>query len=92
MSNHLVAAILVGIVAVLCGLVAFGSRLAVVRTGNRRIHFVTWAFVLLACKNLLKAIDMAAGREGEAFEEILFSAVDLIAVGLIAWPLLWRRP
>ena len=50
------------------------------------------AFLLLAVKNLVKTLDLASGREGGAFEELAFSLADLAAVGLIAWPMLWRRP
>ena len=85
------SAITVGVIAMLCAVVAFGCWTAVVRTGNRRIHFVTLAFLLLAMKNLVKALDIAAGFEGGPFEELAFSLVALAAVGLIAWPLVRRR-
>lgn len=84
-------AVVVGIVALLCAVVASGCWTAVVRTGNRRIHFVTIAFLLLALKNLVKAIDLAAGYQGGPSEELVFSLADLAAVALIAWPLVWRK-
>ncbi len=91
-AGDALAALVVGAVAMLCSLVAFGAHRAVVRTGNRRIQFVTYAFLLLAAKNLLKALDLAGGRDGGPYEELAFSLADLAAVGLIAWPLLSRRP
>ncbi|MEA3189879.1 MAG: hypothetical protein QOD77_461 [Thermoplasmata archaeon] len=84
------AALLIGAVAVLCGIVAVGCWRAVLRTGNRRIQLVAWAFALLAAKNLVKAAVMASGGEDGALE-LAFSLADLAAVGLIAYPIL-RRP
>ncbi|MES2154159.1 MAG: hypothetical protein V4510_03400 [bacterium] len=92
MPTATLPALLVGAVAILCALIAFGAWRAVVRTGNRRIHFVVLAFLLLAVKSLVKAVDLADGHEGSAFEESAFSLADLAAVALIAWPLLSRRP
>ncbi len=75
-----------------CAVVALAAWRGVLRTGNRRIYFVVAAFALLAAKNLLKAVDLASGFDGGPTEELAFSVADLTAVGLIAWPLLWRRP
>lgn len=87
-----VAAVSVGVVAILCAVIAYGCRRAVLRTGNRRIQYVTFAFLLLAAKNLLKAIDLASGAQENTLMELAFSLADLAAVALIAWPLLSRRP
>jgi hypothetical protein len=85
------AALSVGLVAVLCGAVAIAAWRAVVRTGNPRIRLVVVAFALLAAKNLFKAVRLAGGASESAGLELLFSLIDLGAVGLIAWPLLMRR-
>lgn len=85
------AAASAGVVAVLCGAIAFASWRAVVRTGNPRIQFVVAAFALLAAKNLVKAIVLAEGRDESPLMELIFSLGDLVAVALIAWPLLARR-
>ena len=85
------AAAIAGVVAVLCGAIAFASWRAVVRTGNPRIQLVVAAFALLAAKNLVKSLVLASGRDETAAMELAFSLGDLAAVGLIAWPLVARR-
>ena len=85
------AAASAGVVAVLCGAIAIASWRAVVRTGNPRIQFVVAAFALLAAKNLVKCIVLASGRDESSAMELAFSLGDLLAVALIAWPLLARR-
>jgi hypothetical protein len=85
------AALIAGIVALLCGAIAVASWRAVVRTGNRRIQFVVAAFAILAAKNLVKSLRLAAGEPDSAALELVFSLVDLFAVALIAWPLLVPR-
>ncbi len=85
------AAASAGVVAVLCGVVAFASWRAVVRTGNPRIQFVVLAFLLLSGKNLAKSIHLASGTPEDGVLELVFSLVDLAAVALIAWPLLAGR-
>jgi hypothetical protein len=84
------AAISAGAVAVLCGVVAVASWRAVVRTGNPRIRLVVLAFSLLAAKNLVKSVRLASGSPEGAALELAFSLADLLAVALIAWPLLRR--
>jgi hypothetical protein len=83
-------ALLIGAVAVLCGIVAVGCWRAMLRTGNPRIQFVALAFALLAAKNVAKTVTAAASLENDALE-LAFSLVDLAAVGLVAYPIL-RRP
>lgn len=85
-----VAALNVGFVSVLCGVIAVATWRAMVRTGNRNISFVTAAFGLLTVKSLVKTVALASGGENASME-IVFSVADLVAVGLIAWPLLMRR-
>jgi hypothetical protein len=85
------AAASAGVVAVLCGAIAFASWRAVVRTGNPRIQFVVGAFALLAVKNLVKCIVLASGQDESPAMELAFSLTDLAAVALIAWPLVMRR-
>jgi hypothetical protein len=85
------AAIAAGMVAVVCAAVALGAWRAVVRTGNRNIGFVVAAFALLGAKNLLKAFDLVRAVESGPLEELGFSLTDLVALSLIAWPLLGMR-
>jgi hypothetical protein len=85
------AALSAGIVALLCGAIAIASWRAVVRTGNRRIQLVVAAFAILAAKNLVKALRLAAGQPDSPVLELMFSLADLLAVALIAWPLLMPR-
>lgn len=85
-------ALIVGTVAVLCGLIAGAAWRAMVRTGNRNIGLVVGAFVLLSAKNLVKAIELAAGQTETVLGELVFSLVDLVAVGMIAAPLFLRKP
>lgn len=85
-------AVVAGAVAVLCGVIAGASWRAMVRTGNRSIGFVVGAFAILSAKNLLKALELAAGQQETPLGELVFSLVDLVAVGLIAAPLFLRRP
>ena len=85
------AAVSAGLVAMVCTVIAVASWRAVVRTGNRGIQLVVLAFILLAAKNLVKCLRLAAGLpEGSAWE-LTFSLVDLGAVALIAWPILRGR-
>jgi hypothetical protein len=85
-------AVMAGLVAVLCGLVAGAAWRVLLRTGNRAIAFVVAAFALLSLKSLAKAL-VLAGPGGEAdWHELVFSVADLVAVALIAWPLLLWRP
>lgn len=86
-----IAALNSGLVAVVCGAVAVAAWRAMVRTGNRSIGYVVGAFALFTAKNLLKAVVLASqGDEGTALE-LAFSLVDLVAVGLIATPLVFHR-
>ncbi len=82
-----VPAIIAGIVATVCALLAFASWRALVRTGNRGIYYVVAAFSILALKNLVKAFTLGTTGETEA-TELVFSLLDLTAVALFAWPLL----
>jgi Fe2+ transport system protein B len=80
-------AIIAGIVATVCAVLAFASWRALVRTGNRGIYYVVAAFALLALKNLVKAFTLGTTGETET-TELVFSLADLGAVVLFAWPLL----
>jgi len=85
------AAVNAGLVAVLCGMIAGAAWRAMLRTGNKSIGYVIAAFVLLSLKNLVKALTLTAVGDESATQEFAFSLMDLIAVGLIAWPLLRIR-
>ena len=85
------AAVNAGLVAVLCGIIAGAAWRALLRTGNRAIGYVTVAFVLLSLKNLVKALRLAAGTPESSALEFTFSLFDLVAVALIAWPLVLHR-
>lgn len=80
----------------LVGLVSLALAAACTRamrgTGNRRIGFVALGFLVLAAKSLLKAWHLLQGPESIAWE-VGLSALDLLSLGLIAWPLLesWGR-
>lgn len=91
MDLEAVSALGAGLVALLCAVITAASWRAMQRTGNRAIGYVIAAFAVLALKNLIKAISLgAAGDETEGLEAV-FSLVDLLAVALIAAPLLLRR-
>jgi UDP-N-acetylmuramyl pentapeptide phosphotransferase/UDP-N-acetylglucosamine-1-phosphate transferase len=83
------SAAVTAVVSALCAVVAVAAWRAMLRTGNRAIGFVVAAFVVLSLKNLSKALDLADGSDGV---ELAFSLADLLAVGLIAFPLLRGRP
>ncbi len=85
------AAFSAGLVALLCAVIAAASWRALLRTANRRIALVVAAFAILALKNLVKCILLVQRGENPAFE-LVFSLTDLTAVGLIAAPILSRRP
>lgn len=87
-----VSALNAGLVAILCALIAAASWRVLLRTGNRAIGWVVAAFVLLSLKNLAKALTLASIGPETSWHEFIFSLVDLVAVGLIAVPLLLRRP
>lgn len=80
-----------GLVALLCAIIAAASWRAMQRTGNRAIGYVVAAFVLLSLKNLVKGLTLAAAGDETGWHELAFSLTDLVAVALIAWPLLLRR-
>lgn len=80
-----------GLVALLCAIIAAASWRAMQRTGNRAIGYVVAAFALLSLKNLVKALTLAAVGDETGWHELAFSLADLVAVALIAWPLLLRR-
>jgi hypothetical protein len=77
-------------VAILSGIIAAAGWRSLLRTGNRRFGFVILAFALLALKNLAKALTLAGGQDN-ADLEFAFSLVDLVVVGLIAWPIFLRQ-
>jgi Fe2+ transport system protein B len=83
-----VPAVIAGIVATVCAVLAVASRRALVRTGNRAIHFVVLAFAVMSAKNLAKAISLGSGARESPEIELLFTLLDLSAVGLFAWPIL----
>jgi hypothetical protein len=84
------AAVAAGMVAIACLGVAAAAWRATLRTGNRNIVFVVAAFLVLGLKNLAKAAELLGGVES-GLVELGFSLTDLLAVGLIAWPLLSPR-
>lgn len=86
-----VSALNAGLVALLCAIISAASWRAMQRTGNRAIAYVVAAFVLLSLKNLVKALTLAAIGDESSWHEFAFSLTDLVAVALIAWPLLLRR-
>lgn len=86
-----VSALSAGLVALLCTVVAAASWRVLQRTGNRAIGYVVAAFVLLSLKNLVKSLTLAAVGEESGWHELAFSLTDLLAVALIATPLLLRR-
>lgn len=86
-----VSALNAGLVALLCAVIAAASWRAMLRTGNPAIGYVIAAFVLLSVKNLVKALTLAAVGDETGWHEFAFSLADLVAVALIAWPLLLRR-
>lgn len=85
------AAVNAGLVALLCAIIAGASWRAMQRTGNRAITYVVAAFALLSLKNLVKALTLSASGAETGWHELAFSLVDLVAVALIATPLLLRR-
>lgn len=86
-----VSAINAGLVALVCAVIAAASWKAMLRTGNKAIGYVVAAFVLLSLKGLAKALTLASVGDETGWHELAFSLVDLLAVVLIAWPLLLRR-
>ena len=86
-----VAAVNAGLVAILSGVVAVAAWRALLHTGNRNIGFVVAAFAVLALRNLAKALALSSGRPESADGEFVFSLLDLLVVGLIAWPIFLRR-
>lgn len=86
-----VSAFNAGLVAVLCAIIAAASWRVLQRTGNRAIGYVVAAFALLSLKNLAKALTLASVGDESGWHELAFSLTDLVAVALIAAPLLLRR-
>jgi hypothetical protein len=86
-----VAGIVAGVSAALCVTIAIASRRVMIRIGNPQLRLVTLAFLLLAAKNIAKCINLAAGDGESGAVELVFSLIDVTAVGLIAYPLLSRR-
>lgn len=86
-----VSAVNAGLVALVCAVIAAASWRAMQRTGNRAIGYVVAAFALLALKSLAKALTLASIGDESGWHELAFSLADLVAVGLIATPLLLRR-
>ena len=85
------AAVTAGLVTVACLAIAVAAWRATLRTGNRNIQFVVAAFAVLGLKNLAKAAELVSGAPESGLLELGFSLTDLLAVGLIAWPLLHGR-
>lgn len=86
-----VSAVNAGLVALVCAIIAAASWRVLQRTGNRGIAPVVAAFVLLSLKGLAKALTLAAVGDETGWHELVFSLTDLVAVLLIASPLLMRR-
>ncbi len=89
--SQAVPAVISAIVAAMCGLLAYASWRALVRTGNGSIGYVVAAFALMGAKSLAKALSLGLlGAEGPELE-LLFTLVDVTVVGLFAWPILRPR-
>lgn len=86
-----VSAVNAGLVSLICAVIAAASWRVLQRTGNRAIGYVIAAFILLSLKSLAKALTLASIGDETGWHEFAFSLVDLVAVGLIAAPLLLRR-
>jgi len=85
------AAVFAGMVALACLGIAAAAWRATLRTGNPNLQYVTAAFALLGLKNLLKAWELLGGFPESGLLELAFGLTDLVAVGLIALPLLRPR-
>lgn len=86
-----VSAVNAGLVALVCAVIAAAAWRVLQRTGNRAIGYVIAAFALLALKNLAKSLTLASIGDETGWHELAFSLADLVAVALIATPLLLRR-
>lgn len=86
-----VSAVNAGLVALVCAIIAAASWRVLQRTGNRAIGYVVAAFALLSAKGLAKALTLASVGGETGWHELAFSLADLVAVLLIAAPLLLRR-
>lgn len=80
------------VVATLAAAVSIGAWRAMLRTGNSSITLVALAFAILAAKNAAKAVLLVQLTAVPTALEALFGLADVAMVGLIAWPLLARRP
>lgn len=90
MDPATVSAFNAGLVALLCAVIAAAAFRVLQRTGNRAIGYVVAAFVLLSLKNLAKSLTLASLGDESGWHELVFSLADLVAVALIAAPLLLR--
>lgn len=91
MDPAAVSAVNAGLVALVCAVIAAASWRVLLRTGNRAIAYVIAAFALLSLKSLAKALTLASIGDETGWHELAFSLTDLVAVLLIAAPLLLRR-
>lgn len=73
--------------ALTCGALAAASWRALVRTGNRSLALFVAAFAILGVKNLVKSWVAFADLPDGALVEGAFSLADLLAVVLVAWPI-----
>jgi len=77
--------------ALTSAVLAGASWRALLRTGNADIGWFVAAFGVLALKNAAKAYRALADVPESTLVESAFSIADLLAVALIAWPLIARR-
>lgn len=80
-----------GIAALTCAGLSVASWRALVRTGNGMILWFTLGFGVMGVKNAMKSYRAFLDIPDSFFVEIVFSLADLVAVGLIAWPVIAGR-
>lgn len=86
-----VIAVAAGVTALTCGALSAASWRAMINSGNASLSWFTAGFAVLGVKNAAKSIMGFAAAPGSEAIEGIFSLADLLAVALIAWPLVAAR-
>lgn len=89
--GHTAAAVNADLVAVVAAAIAAAAYRVLLRTGNRAVWSVIAGFAVLAGKNLVKGLVLLSTPNEPSWMEFAFSAADLVAVVLVALPILRRR-
>lgn len=88
---HIGASITLIVAAIISAVLMVRARCAYLDTSIRSLHFLSLAFLVFTIKHVMVATDLFSSFLGHTLVELVSALFDLLAMALLAAPLLLRR-